>query len=896
MMRLTRVTVKAALLTGLFLLCVYGAQANPLSDISREKWAYQAIQSLAADGVIEGYPDGTFKGDRPLSRNEMAVIVARAIAKAQAGGASKADIEKIQALINGLKDELDGLGVRVTNLEDSMQALDARTKAAQRLTFSGDLRPDMGIRQLVRGPRTIADFTSAACSPPTAPTCGASSPADAFVTTFLLTDPTNNVFDPALSGIHLRYNDKFTIAYQIGDGINITFPIRILSYEYGGPFEQQQHYGISPGVEIQVPKAGDLSNFVATFGDLDNMRPSLAGLAFRPPADDGYAPYGAPLQAFAKGVSVRGTLAGLTDFYFSAGRLDQTYLYSNSGTGIFDPSGYGTNTMLFPVTPPQAAYAQIGPPGSNVTSNTFTAGGNGLQQVFLSRKALLGSVYISSCNGSRFNAQGQFIGGVSPAAGSFCAGIPAVNFTYNDAYNNVTFTTVLPPGASVTITYSGVDALNNTSAQRYIITSRINHQIRSLPGTSVGLTFNRIFDSENVPLIGDASAPPHNLVSDTVFGIDVAFPLFSARSSAPTFFAEAANSRLGNNDRSTALPFSQETKADSGVVFGLKFKGRIANGQVAYQTIGANFLSGAPFRYFGNAPSVFSYNVLPYFPAFFGVANNLMINRRLDAALGPGSKIAVNPALTYAYPIFNPFVAFGPNFYSAYVPNTQGLTVNLSAPLRIGNWNSTARLSVQHLQEITPNSFGTMQYCAGTAAPGCAYRSAVKERDDALTLGTAFNVRALGKRVTIDLSGTYERLSRLDKTGFPYVPYNPASQSADPATQAALPAGVSPVTFYPNFVDVKKRQFNVNAVIPVTKDMTVNLQYNTQSYAGAYQTTLGQDIAQHKDYYLGNVTYSIPRTNSAITFSARQYMYRDNFVPSYNLTQNRQDLNFSVKF
>lgn len=896
MVRLTRLLVKAAFLIGFASSVVHPAAGNPLSDISREKWAYQAIQSLAADGIIEGYPDGTFKGDRPLSRNEMAVIVARAIAKVQAGGASKADVQKVQELIDGLKDELDGLGVRVSNLEDSMQAIDARTKAAQGLTFSGDFRPNMTFRQVVAAPRTIADFTTAACTPPTAPTCGASSPADAFVTTFLLTDPSNNVFDPALSGIRLRYNDKFTIGYQINDNLNLTFPIRVVSYEYGGPFEQQQHYGFSPGVAVAVPKAGDLTSFVATFGDLDRMRPSLTGLAFRPPQDFEYAPYGAPLQAFAKGVSLSGTLGGLTDLYFSVGRLDQTYLYSNNGTNVLDPTGYGTNSVLFPVTPPQSAYSQTGPPGSNVTANTFTAGANGLQQVFLSRKALLGSVYISSCNGARFNAQGQFIGGVPPVAGSFCAGVPGVNFTYNDAYNNVTFTTVLPPGATVTLSYSSVGALDNTSAQRYMITSRINHQIRALPGSSVGLTFNRIFDLDNTQIADMQATPPHTLVSDTVFGIDVQFPLLRGRSSAPVFFAESASSRLHNDDRSTAAPFILGEKTDFATVFGFKFKAHTASGQVAYQTIGANFLAGTPFRYFGNAPNVFSYSTLPYFPGFFGLANNLMINRQLDAALGNGSKIAVNPALTYAYPIFNPFQAFGPNFYSAYVPNTQGITASLSAPVRIGAWNMKARLSAAHLAELTPNSLGAMQYCAGNPAAGCAFRSAVKQHDDALTLGAAFNIHTLGKLVTFDVSGTYERLSRQDRTGFPYVPYNPASQSVDRGVSAALPGGVSPVTFYPNFEDVKKKQFNVDAAFPLSKDMTVNLQYNTQSYVGAYQTSLSQNIAQRKDYYLGNVTYSIPRTNSAIVFSTRQYTYRDNYLPSYNLTQNRQDLNFTVKF
>jgi hypothetical protein len=83
------------------------AMATPFADVPSNHWAYQAIASLAADGLIEGYSDGQFKGDRPLSRYEMAVLVARVIAKVQANGAgyaSKVDLDKLQKLIDALKD------------------------------------------------------------------------------------------------------------------------------------------------------------------------------------------------------------------------------------------------------------------------------------------------------------------------------------------------------------------------------------------------------------------------------------------------------------------------------------------------------------------------------------------------------------------------------------------------------------------------------------------------------------------------------------------------------------------------------------------------------------------------------------------------------------------------
>ena len=42
------------------------AAANPFSDVPRDHWAYDAVTQLAADGVVEGYGDGTFRGDRNI--------------------------------------------------------------------------------------------------------------------------------------------------------------------------------------------------------------------------------------------------------------------------------------------------------------------------------------------------------------------------------------------------------------------------------------------------------------------------------------------------------------------------------------------------------------------------------------------------------------------------------------------------------------------------------------------------------------------------------------------------------------------------------------------------------------------------------------------------------------
>ena len=117
------------------------AMAAPLfPDVKDDHWAKDAVAKLAAQGLLEGYPDGTFKGDRAATRWEVAMIVARLLAKmeqANATFATKAELDEVRKLANALKDELDALGVRVTNLEENVSRLDKRVSELERITFYG---------------------------------------------------------------------------------------------------------------------------------------------------------------------------------------------------------------------------------------------------------------------------------------------------------------------------------------------------------------------------------------------------------------------------------------------------------------------------------------------------------------------------------------------------------------------------------------------------------------------------------------------------------------------------------------------------------------------------------------------------------------------------------------
>ena len=54
--------------------------ANPFSDVTPDSWAYQSVSKLVSEGIINGYPDGTFKGQKEITRFEMAQMVAKAMA------------------------------------------------------------------------------------------------------------------------------------------------------------------------------------------------------------------------------------------------------------------------------------------------------------------------------------------------------------------------------------------------------------------------------------------------------------------------------------------------------------------------------------------------------------------------------------------------------------------------------------------------------------------------------------------------------------------------------------------------------------------------------------------------------------------------------------------------
>ncbi len=123
MKKILAIAAVAALTAG-----VSAYAANPFSDVSTDDWAYQAVADLSDQGVVEGYPDGTFRGERNMTRYELAQVIARLMAREdQLNAEQRATLDK---LAGEYADELANLGVRVSNLE----------KKVGNISWSGDAR------------------------------------------------------------------------------------------------------------------------------------------------------------------------------------------------------------------------------------------------------------------------------------------------------------------------------------------------------------------------------------------------------------------------------------------------------------------------------------------------------------------------------------------------------------------------------------------------------------------------------------------------------------------------------------------------------------------------------------------------------------------------------------
>ena len=243
--------------------------ANPFSDVPAGHWAYDSVAELAAAGVVDGYTDGSFGGDKLMTRYEMAQIVAKAMAKG-------ANVDKLAA---EFADELDTLGVRVANLEKKADNVKVTGEVRYRYVDVEDCGEDQTLRSRlwVNGQinddwtytgmlQNTQDFTNDAGDEGVdfqrAYVQGKLGGMDVTAGRYNAFFANGYVYDTRADGVELAYGDKVQLRGFAGKGTDAS--IEVDKKEYAGS------YGNYAGAELTAALGGvNLMGGYVNFKDMD---------------------------------------------------------------------------------------------------------------------------------------------------------------------------------------------------------------------------------------------------------------------------------------------------------------------------------------------------------------------------------------------------------------------------------------------------------------------------------------------------------------------------------------------------------------------------------------------------------------------------------------------------
>ena len=133
------------------------AAANPFSDVPADHWAYDAVTQLAADGVIEGYGDTTFRGQQNITRYEMAQMIAKAMARTDVSASDKALIDKLAAEFS---DELNNLGARLVIVTGVSAMRTRRARKTRKTRISSTSALSRALRSIRTGMSRLVSMHS----------------------------------------------------------------------------------------------------------------------------------------------------------------------------------------------------------------------------------------------------------------------------------------------------------------------------------------------------------------------------------------------------------------------------------------------------------------------------------------------------------------------------------------------------------------------------------------------------------------------------------------------------------------------------------------------------------------------------------------------------------------
>src|SRR5688572_27331918 len=107
------------------------AAADSYEDVQPDHWAYNALDYLTEQGVLEGYPDGYFKGDRTLTRYEFAQAIARLLDTINTNGGDEQVNIMAETLRAEFSDQLAEMNKLVGDLNTNVTDLQGRFAAME---------------------------------------------------------------------------------------------------------------------------------------------------------------------------------------------------------------------------------------------------------------------------------------------------------------------------------------------------------------------------------------------------------------------------------------------------------------------------------------------------------------------------------------------------------------------------------------------------------------------------------------------------------------------------------------------------------------------------------------------------------------------------------------------
>ena len=340
--------------------------ANPFSDVPAGHWAYDSVNKLAAAGIVDGYGNGTFGGDRLMTRYEMAQIVAKAMAKG-------ANVDRLAA---EFADELDSLGVRVAALEKKsdnvkitgeFRALyanhegkgsisnDYESTLRSRIWITGQINDGWKYTGMLQNTQDLStdsgdestDFQRAYLE-------GRLGGMDVTAGRYNAFFADGNIYDNRADGVEVSYGDKVKLTGYVGKGTDGTLGSKETFGNYaGGEVSADLAKGLNLAAGyINVKDIGDIEDaenaiwhagLTYTAGDV-----TLSGMYLKGDADGAaeFGSTGAKLDddGYVFGLAYKGAEAaevnswGIWANYYNQG--GQTYLAHTTDANTFDNNGF----------------------------------------------------------------------------------------------------------------------------------------------------------------------------------------------------------------------------------------------------------------------------------------------------------------------------------------------------------------------------------------------------------------------------------------------------------------------------------------------------------------------------------------------------------------------------